>query len=134
LGGIITGGTLRGTRVALPGDRVTKVGRTTGVTFGEVMISFLQIPIPVPIPPVPMIILFDQIMSSMSIGPGDSGAALMDRDLHFMGHCCLGLPLGIRGVTPAAPPGCAVTQQDVVPITLSTPYYWTERLMNLDYG
>lgn len=130
--GSLIGRRIRTARIALPGQDVMKVGQTTGLTFGSVSISFLQFFLPVPLGPFPIFVLFDQIVADMDIGPGDSGAALVTDDMHFLGHCWGGLPLGVGSVTPPTPPGCVVRPRDVVGSTLATPYYWSEALMNLD--
>lgn len=134
--GSITQQRIRSARVALPGMDVTKVGQTTGQTWGNVALSFVQFFLPVPLGPFPLLIIFDQIISTMDIGPGDSGAALTTDDMNYLGHCWAGLPFGVRtGVSPANPGAlCPITPNDVVPQTLSTPYYWTELLMNLDHS
>lgn len=130
LRGAVGGGRLRDATAPIPGTPVTKTGRTTGTTWGRVLVSFLQIPIPVP-GPVPIVILFDQILCRLSIAPGDSGAPLTTLDLEFLGCCWGGLPFSVR-TQRLAPPGCPTTDQDVIPTTLATPWWWLSVLMDLD--
>ena len=89
--GVVGGGTIESARPPIPGTDVFKIGDTTILTFGEIVLSFLQIPIAVG----PIIVIFDQILCDLPIAGGDSGAPLLTQSgNNYLGSCWGGLPLG----------------------------------------
>lgn len=86
----VAGGRIGSARAPVPGTVVYKIGQTTGVTWGRVLVSFLQIPIPVG----PLVIIFDQILCRLTIGTGDSGSSLLMENGHHYTRIMLGFPRG----------------------------------------
>jgi hypothetical protein len=142
LRGTVTGGRIGGAASPMPGTPVFKSGATTGVTFGRINQSFAPIPIPIPLPlPVQTVVIFDQIIASTSIGPGDSGSLLATTSgLQAVGQAWGGLPFQRSRLPPVTmlPNGtqlnCPITRDDIVPVTLATPCHWLSQAMNIDFG
>jgi len=121
---VITGGKMGHATLALPGSTVLKFGARLQIRWGQVKISFLQIAIPIPF--LPLVVIFDQILSSLEITPGDSGSPLLtdSPSLQFLGSCWGGLPPGRR---------MQHSSDIILRNTLSTPWYWYALLMNLNF-
>lgn len=121
-GGIITGARIRSARAPTPGTSVYKVGMQTGTTFGRIRIAFLQIPIAIG----PLIIIFDQVLASMAIANGDSGASMIaENGNRYIGSCWGGLPL-------SGPPIRIGRRNLLLDHTLATPAHQIFWRMNLD--
>ena len=119
--GIVGGGTIESARPPLPGTDVYMIGAQTMFVFGEIILSFLQIPIAVG----PIIIIFDQILCNLPIATGDSGAPLLTQSgNNYVGSCWGGLPLG-------GPPIDIGNDQIQVTHTLATPAHQIWWRMNL---
>ena len=109
--GIVGGGTIESAVAPIPGTDVYKIGDTTTFTFGEIILSFLQIPIAVG----PLLIIFDQVLCNMAIATGDSGAPLLTQGgNNYVGSCWGGLPIG-------GPPVDIGNDQILITHTLATP-------------
>ena len=119
--GIVGGARIESMRAPIPGTDVYKIGDRTTFTFGEILLSFLQIPIAVG----PIVVIFDQVPCSVPIATGDSGAPLLAQNgNNYIGSCWGGLPLG-------GPPVNVGNGQILLTHTLATPAHQIWWRMNL---
>lgn len=125
----ITGARVGAARAPVPGTPVYKIGQSTGITWGTVMLSFLQVPIPVG----PFVIIFDQILSRLDIAERDSGASLLtEHGNHYLGSCWGGLPTRRPTVIEVNVPSCGGDNL-MLPHTLATPWWWLSLLMDINF-
>lgn len=128
------GGRIRSARLARPGERCHKDGQTSGLTNGRVWMPFFQFYLPIPLGFASVLVMFDLVLCRLVIAPGDSGAAVLADDMHYLAQVSLGLPLPSGGVGGGPQPGvtCPVSSNDLVAFTIGTPYYFHELLLNVD--
>lgn len=112
----VAGARIGAARAPLPGTPVYKIGQRTGITWGRILVSFLQIPIAVG----PLVIIFDQILCRLTIGTGDSGSSLlMENGHHYLGSCW-----GSLGGNLSTGLGDH---------TLATPWWWLSLLLDINF-
>ncbi|MEM8774853.1 MAG: hypothetical protein AAGF53_07445 [Pseudomonadota bacterium] len=132
------GGTIQPARIARPGERCFKDGQTSGLTFGTVWLPFFQIYLPIPLGFMPAVVLFDTVLCRLVIAPGDSGCAVLSEDLDYLAQGSLGLGSPQPGPPPpplpagTPPPLCPIENDDLLQLTLATPYYWQELFLGMN--
>jgi len=90
--------------VPLPTMQVYKLGQTTGITWGNILLSFVVLrPFQFAIGIGPIVVFFDQVISTPQVQRGDSGSPLITLiGNHYLASCWAGLGA----------------------FSLATPWYW----------
>jgi len=127
------GGRIRSGRIAIPGEGCFKDGQTSGLTNGRVWMPFFQLYIPLPLGLVNSFVFFDLVLCRLVIGPGDSGSAVLADDLHYLAQVSLGLPFPAASTPVAGDFSCPVRGSDLMRITIGTPHYLHELLLNVNF-
>ena len=128
------GASIRSARIAIPGEGCHKDGQTTGLTNGTVWMPFFQLYLPIPLGFASVLVMFDLVLCRLVIAPGDSGAAVLAADMHYLAQVSLGLPVPAGSVGGGFQPGvaCPVDSSDLLSFSIGTPYYLHELLLSVD--
>jgi hypothetical protein len=120
----VAGTKIKSARYPTPGTKAYLIGQTSGISWGKVKNSFLGIVLTLPqlIAGLPVVILFDQILTDITIRVGDSGSSLLTQDGNrYLGSCWL------SASRPSA------VSSGVGHQALATPWWWLSLLMNIKF-